>query len=286
MSDLFIIVTRMTGKGENEFNGYFNNRNWAAKYNQNTTCRIPTEQADLLYDNKDSILFVNGSSVKNHDGKCKALKQYISSGNERNIYMLIHPGVDLTLEQANQRIFKCNNAERESIPQKLEIQEYSSKFTFIKGIVEHLAKCINENNPGTICQTDKIKDYIRKKEREPIVHLFLPLDIDMQALGILLNEKKDSKKTGEYLKEMLADSKEYHKRILGESVQLFEQISNEKKKAGVQASVDELKDFLGTLNELRSDMILDFNDDQSRKLEEDIKNFHNWYGALAECLRE
>lgn len=118
-----------------------------------------------------------------------------------------------------------------------------------------------------------------------LLHLFLPLDIDMQALKILLEEKNDSRKAVDYFKKMLLESKDYHKKILNDAEGLLNQISDEKKKTEVKASFDKIRDFLGTLAELQPNKIPDFNNDKNKELKNDIAKFHNWYCALAECLR-
>lgn len=116
------------------------------------------------------------------------------------------------------------------------------------------------------------------------LHLFLPLDIDMQALEILFKEGKEAE-AASYFREMLTESKPYHKRIINDAEELLNQISDEKKKAEVKTSLDKISGFLKNLKELQSDQISDFNIDQNKELKEGVENFHGWYCALDKCLR-
>jgi len=163
MKELFIIVTRMTSG--DEFIKYFGNNNWAARYNQNELCIIPSSN-DLTYDSNDTICFVDGDAVKNSDEKCNNFKKYIGDGvnNSRQIYMLIH---NLNLEEAKQRIFRCND-NVVTIPQNISIAKYSNTLADIMCIVGQLEEAIKETNNDSINRlTTKIKDYIIKKKANP-----------------------------------------------------------------------------------------------------------------------
>lgn len=119
-----------------------------------------------------------------------------------------------------------------------------------------------------------------------VLHLFLPLDIDMQALGLLLKEKREAEAVN-YFREMLTGSKAYHERILNDAEELLKQMSEDKREK-VQAKFNTIKPFLDTLCNLQQKEISEkefFNDKKNEGLKEDIKNFHDWYCALAECLR-
>lgn len=145
-----------------------------------------------------------------------------------------------------------------------------------------------------------------------LLHLFLPLDIDMQALEILSN-KKDNGETIDYLTNaddgMLRDKTVNYKEKLEKArkeiaeVPEFKDNPVLKKLLGMDTEKSKISEFLFLLDEKKQkvinggtiedsdiiDIIAHFSKDGGWKVEgakpEIITSFHNWYCALAECLR-
>lgn len=146
---------------------------------------------------------------------------------------------------------------------------------------------------------EQLIEYLEKKSHKnltSLLHIFLSIDIDMQALEILLEgteeqikktERERNEEAAKYLKVMLDESKKYHKRILIDAQELLNQIPEDKREK-VQVQFNAITSFLNTLGN-QQDQIPEkefFNDDQNKTLKENIKSFHIWYCALDECLRE
>lgn len=146
-------------------------------------------------------------------------------------------------------------------------------------------------------------EYFQKHGKESLIgsilSLFLPLDIDMQAIKILINEKKNLEQAEAYLKEMLAESTNYHKSILnnyGERFnKLLDQVEDQKSKEKVQAVLGmgeeeelKIKDLLERISNLKSNDIEKefFNNSQNNQLKTEIISFHSWYEKLARTLSE
>jgi len=137
---------------------------------------------------------------------------------------------------------------------------------------------------------DNMWRYLEKKRLNyltaNLLHLFLPLDIDMQALKFLL-DKNENEKAQSYLNECLEVSGSYHKEILERAEELLNQIEDEDKKKIAEAMFEKskngfgIRDFLEMLSKLEPNHIT-LNDN----LEKGIKSFHEWYKDLAEELRK
>jgi hypothetical protein len=145
----------------------------------------------------------------------------------------------------------------------------------------------------------------KKAEFEKVIyyllHLFLPLDIDMQALGILWNERDEKAKAVSYLKDMLDDAgRDHYKNKFDKVKALKGEIIDNKLQTELDSLIGNdkddsvLYDFLTCLDDLKEKSkysILSKKDVQkvvnylSEGLEKENYSFHDWYCALAECLR-
>lgn len=124
----------------------------------------------------------------------------------------------------------------------------------------------------------KLIEAFLKKKPNSILHLFLPLDIDMQALDLLKDEKRKK-----YLDEMYKDKVNYADK--------FEVLQSKIKELA------EVKEIDGDrLNLLVKDAETFFQNLIQEKINPEKlltdswegkknKSFHDWYCALAECLR-
>jgi len=123
-----------------------------------------------------------------------------------------------------------------------------------------------------------------------VLYLFLPLDIDIQALELLDNEKKKREKVKdpqEYLKEMYVDNINY--------LQKFNELQAKVKKLSEIEGIDKerLKKLAGIGNENVSrffEKLRDKKDDTDEFLGhswgiDGVSSFHDWYCALDLCLR-
>lgn len=141
---------------------------------------------------------------------------------------------------------------------------------------------------------DNIWNYLEKKSHDSsisqILHLFLPLDIDMQALEILTNKKENGEKVkepNEYLKEMYADNINY--------LQKFNELQAKVKELSEIEGIDKerLEKLAGISNQKVSQFFKELDDkknDPDKFLGhswgiDGVKSFPNWYRALATCLR-
>lgn len=150
-----------------------------------------------------------------------------------------------------------------------------------------------------------------------LLHIFLPLDIDMQALEILWNDEKARKacKHINYIREMLADAKNdpafYKTKLLTcqrEAMKLLEQMheGENKDKLKTLLGIDYIEKlapalscifrfldlldqdgYLGTdYQETDVETIVSyFKECCDDRYWKDINSFHDWYCAVAECLR-
>lgn len=159
---------------------------------------------------------------------------------------------------------------------------------------------------GNLSWVNSILEYCKKKLSKTFdayfLRLFLPLDIDMQALA---DDRVTDKK--KYLQEMFADATEvdFYKNKLSnchsEASKFIEQMPDENNKTKLKTllGIDNketscIYNFLNllditkgkTLEKKDIDAVLKYfeqccNDGYYK----DINSFHDWYCALAECLR-
>lgn len=111
-----------------------------------------------------------------------------------------------------------------------------------------------------------------------ILHLFLPLDIDMQALELLKDEERKK-----YLDEMYKDNIDYANKfeVLQSKIKELAEVK-EIDSDRLNSLVKEAEPFFQNLNRKETNPEKLLNDSWEGK---DIKSFHDWYCALAECLR-
>lgn len=223
-------------------------------------------------------------------------------------------GTDINYDMRNAAWYK----KIKNIPVKIGLSDgtdYQDKFRFFFDHVDffdNFIQAIKGIQPAEELFEEVKKrslDYQIKKISNIILHLFLPLDVDMQALEILWDEGKSDKakkqKAVDYLKEMLTDTtdtddKFYQKKFtkartlinempdgdLKNKIQDKHLLGSEEKKDGAV-----LHNFLVQLDKLREKTKgADLCEEDVKNLleyfnKQDYKSFHDWYCALAKCLR-
>ena len=186
--------------------------------------------------------------------------------------------------------------------EKIHVCIYSSTGTGIKRyekLIKPLAKSTSEVKEDNfnlsdweVCfdniWNDRSKDIVKKKVNETL-HLFLPLDIDMQALEFLAKKEKGVKvkEPNEYLEEMYADNIDY--------LQKFKELQAKAKELSEIEGID--KERLRKLADISNENVCQFFDKLGDKKDDPdeflghswgidgVKSFPNWYRALATCLR-
>ena len=300
MSELVVIVTRMTG--DNEFHRYFNNNTWAVIYDSNNQVkRIPNEnQQELTYDNNIIIVYIDGKGVKTdiiQKSLCLLLNSAINDN--REILILVHPGSPYSIAEAKERILcSTNGNNRVEENKKITIAEYTGLDNGRYEKVEELANAISNGNNNIQDFINEFKEYIKKNACKPrpiyliALSTFLPLDIDMQALS----DKKVDKEG--YLKQMYSESSDYHKSLPGQLKELQEKINKleikdtdgnrVKELIGLDKSKPEESPICKFLVSLASEKIKDeeliplFPDNKI----EDANLFYQWYRELARELKK
>jgi predicted transcriptional regulator len=137
---------------------------------------------------------------------------------------------------------------------------------------------------------DALWDYLEKKslddQKSQILTVFLPLDIDTQALHILQsNNKTDDVK--EYIEEMLRSSKSNdYGNILSKATDILEKTTNIDTEK-IQELINSISAFLAYLGELKEKTkCSNLSDDDVCKVfswfgkDKDHKSFHDWYRNL------
>ncbi len=139
---------------------------------------------------------------------------------------------------------------------------------------------------------NKFLELSKKKSIErlksQLLHLFLPLDIDMQALEILNKKKKNgekAKRSEEYLAEMYEDKIKYSQKLLD--------LQEKAKELPQEIDKDHFNKLCGITNEnvYKFFEMLDRKETDHNKLLKHkwgingVTSFHDWFCKLAECLR-
>lgn len=170
--------------------------------------------------------------------------------------------------------------------------------------IESVVSGIVNLDESTTSNFKELCEFIKKKSNENLkayfLHLFLPLDIDMQALEILWNdgEKRKANKHIEYLKEMLENAiGDHYKSKFDKTKKLIDEITDGKLKTrllkviGGKENNQVLYGFLECVDNLKE------KEEYSKLVDKDVQelheyfktkghdSFHDWYCALAECLR-
>ena len=177
---------------------------------------------------------------------------------------------------------------------------YSEASDMWKTVIKPVAEAVRDDKNAAFKKNFKCLIGRCKSELSSVVMAyFLPFDIDMQAIKILINEKKNLEQAEAYLKEMLAESTNYHKSILNNYGERFNkllyQVEDQKSKEKVQAVLGmgeeeelKIKDLLERISNLKSNDIEKefFNNSQNNQLKTEIISFHSWYEKLARTLSE
>lgn len=144
------------------------------------------------------------------------------------------------------------------------------------------------------------RDYFKNKVIPYLLHLFLPLDVDMQALEMIKENKRQ-----EYLEEMYADNISYLQKLhdLQYLVNGKDNGASKEAKSLLQGQPpfaekegmnrDKLSQLSGITNSYVYQFfeILDRKESNPNKLLnfnwgiDKVNSLHDWYCALAECLR-
>lgn len=187
MSDLLIIVTRMTGTEGNEFVKYFGRGNqWAVVYkNGETKMKIIAQDLELSYDKKIIVVYGDGMGVQNNNNIQNSLCCFLNNAinDRREILILLHPGVDLTIGDAKTRIFCAANHQNNRVAENetITIAQYSSTQNAIYQKVGMLAAAIRNNGEGN----GNIDEYITELTNYIKKNTYKPCPKHLIALSIL-----------------------------------------------------------------------------------------------------
>jgi hypothetical protein len=317
--EIIIIVTRMKGT-DNEFKFYFGNGekkcvvlqydNQAKHFNS-----IP----DNSFIANSKIIFFNGRAKSSYNDFKKMIEQLLLSN--KNILIALHPGGRSNHDHARKIL---------NLPDNISSVEYT-----IGGAVDTsdnpiviLGKSIGKRMKGE--NADNLEDkitavrnlIIKKNPVLPnLLHLFLPLDIDMQALEMICNdenlkvEDKKVQKIKDYLLDteigMLKDeSVNYHKKLedakgMIKGVDELKNNNTLQKLLELKLEDDKISGFLKLLDDTKQSIIVsnsDLSDDDLKNViqyfgrdggweiegatPKIIISFHDWYCALAACLKD
>ena len=249
--------------------------------------------------NERRLILYNGHKIFDKDyerisNKCNK----IINNTDGEILILVHAS-----SKGIKDMFNKINLNSSHISNKKVYTLYSHLYEK-EGLIGSLADAIKGNDGSEWKQAfDKLWSSCIKGESQEeineILRLFLPLDIDMQAIKVLINEKKDLEQAEAYLKDMLTESTNYHKSILNNYGERFNkllyQVEDQKSKEKVQAVLGmgeeeelKIKDLLERISNLKSNDIEKefFNNSQNNQLKTEIISFHSWYEKLARTLSE
>lgn len=209
---------------------------------------------------------------KNDDhGNCKKIASLLSSIKERNqkIICWLH------------NTDTINNHEIESLG-TLSVHQYFSHADDAslaeKNGPEHFIFTVTANN-----FREKLKvlvEYsLNKSNPQIILSLFLPLDIDMQALAIIPDEKKK-----EYLEEMLKEVRKLikeEKQANGFNAAKLRKIKEEVRVPDEKQKGFSISYFVGTLDELLNENTC--NETKMQTIIKQASEFNKWYRGLTEA---
>jgi putative transposon-encoded protein len=214
---------------------------------------------------------------------CEIKKTVDSSSDLVSLIIVLFHGLDRTKKALQGQLNKKLNG------YEIVCKCYSSKDSIIsyKKYIKPFGNCDKDVN-------ELVKNLLNEVEGKNRIteaySLFLPLDIDMQALEILAKKKENGvrvKVPKEYLEEMYADNIDYVQKLkeLQAKVNTIGEIENInkerlKKLAGISnENVDQFFEKLGGKKN-DSDEFLD----HSWGID-GVNSFHDWYCALDSCLR-
>lgn len=166
-----------------------------------------------------------------------------------------------------------------------------------KNLLNAIKQC---SNAGTVKQ-----EYFKILNVFQLLHLFLPLDIDMQALAII-HKVEDKKRADKDILDYLINSKEPqgmlrnrsgYKAKLTEALDTVKKVKELKNKEDIQNLLEARKGFLEMLDKMKVEVgratsenaakatVNNYLNSKENKFWENVNSFHAWYCALAECLR-
>ncbi|MEK6689969.1 MAG: hypothetical protein AABY78_01540 [Nitrospirota bacterium] len=215
-----------------------------------------------------------------------------SSSDPKNIVLLWHlsaSGIDSS--ELKEKITAINSKFPSGLVLKIGKSEASEfiniarqcKWFDICGVGSYVKEKCNEGN-WNVNTIVSLRDSWRSKEKLSeittyLLHLFLPLDIDMQALELLEENKK-----GDYLNQMYNDNTDYYDKfgILQSKIKELSEIEGIDKNR-LSGIINDAQVFFQNLIKRENDPKRLLKDSWKDK---EINSFHDWYCALAECLRE
>ncbi len=136
-----------------------------------------------------------------------------------------------------------------------------------------------------------------------LLSIFLPLNIDMQALSIIHKEVEEKKSKSEDISDYLINTKEpegmlqnqiKYENKLTEALQILTAIEGIKHIKHIQDLLEEKRDFLKILDETKKCVNGEISVTDAKavikghldpKFWNNVTTFHKWYSALASCLR-
>lgn len=155
---------------------------------------------------------------------------------------------------------------------------------------------------------DEKTKFLRSQQETSNLHkfllrLFLPLDIDMQTLAIIQKEVKENEREEDDILDYLIDSKEPEGMLRG-SVNYeqklddaLQRVIRNRRHQNISSFLENSRDFMGMLDEMKEKVksvnseddakgaIKNYLNSKGAKFWDNVNSFHNWYCALAECLR-
>jgi len=243
-----------------------------------------------------SHIFQNFRQTYSPDEQHKDNIKVLRTINEENIFLIGRDQPDLTTTCVQDILSSSCNDQSETIicthKGYINTGELSQKvimFSHSDEIGKKLLKFAKKK-----ISFDSIWNYLEKKSHNSsisqILHLFLPLDIDMQALEILAKKKENGEKVkepNEYLKEMYADNINY--------LQKFNELQAKVKELSEIEGIDKerLEKLAGISNQKVSQFFKELDNKKNDPYKflghswgiDGVKSFPNWHRALATCLR-
>jgi len=159
-----------------------------------------------------------------------------------------------------------------------------------------------------------LNDYFKKRVIPPLLHLFLPLDIDMQALKMIKNNTEKAQKYREEMFQTRSSDKHYRQKLYDLWYLLGEKGDGTLKPSPEAYKLIPIGDLKGknTLRRLAGldnknpkespiykfleylDTVMKDNKSIANEItyllkpfnENNIKSFYDWYRALDECLKD
>jgi hypothetical protein len=269
--------------------------------NKEEECENTWGFPNIKWDSKNSwdkerrLVVYNGYKIYDNDRDHDKFAEFISKESKKIINSTDTDGEFLILVHAKPKDMLNKISLNSSTINNKKIYILDSHPYEEKGLIDSLATAIKKNDRNGWIQpfdnlwTSCIKGESQEEINE-ILRLFLPLDIDMQALEILAKKKENRKKVKdpkEYLEEMYADNIDYIQKLkelqakvntIGE----IEEINKERLKKLAGISNEKVSQFFKKLGGKKNDS--DEFLDHFWGID-GVNSFHDWYCVLSSCLR-